>query len=79
MTEHHPEIIPSQTLVEKLGDPRFSGQEAMRLSAAEEIKQQAAEIAKLRAALQACIEYWRDSEIPCPPALHDQVTDAHVR
>jgi hypothetical protein len=35
-----------------------------------------AEIAKLRAALTACIEYWRDPEIPCPPALHDQVTDA---
>lgn len=28
------------------------------------------------AALAACVEYWRDHDIPCPPALHDQVTDA---
>lgn len=27
-------------------------------------------------ALQACVEYWRDVDVPCPPALHDQVTNA---
>jgi len=32
-----------------------------------------AEIANLRAALIACVDYWRDTEVPCPPALHDQV------
>ena len=34
------------------------------------------EIAGRRAALEACVEYWRDCEVPCPPALHDQVTTA---
>jgi len=31
---------------------------------------------KMRAALIACVDYWRDTEVPCPPALHDQVTTA---
>ena len=34
------------------------------------------EIDRLRAALAACVEYWRDCDVPCPPALHDTVTNA---
>ena len=41
-----------------------------------DIERKDAEIAKLRAVLIACVDHWRDPEIPCPPALHDQVTDA---
>lgn len=41
-----------------------------------QIERRDAEIAKLRAALIACVDYWRDTEVPCPPDLHDQVTTA---
>lgn len=31
---------------------------------------------EMLAALKACVEYWRDSDVPCSPELHDQVTTA---
>ena len=43
---------------------------------AQEHARKDAEIAELRAALVACVDHWRDTEVPCPPALHDLVTTA---
>jgi len=41
-----------------------------------ELDNRVTRLEKMRGALQACVEYWRDCEVPCPPALHDQVTTA---
>lgn len=46
------------------------------LCAAAEIERLTAESERRKAALEACVEFWSDTDIPCPIALHDKVTDA---